>query len=130
MKNNKSAATAIDVDVTPVMPKGSVCEIDARPGTAARFVKGGVIKLPSGQAPYEINFHLGGGLQFDTTNPIWCGANCPAGPTNDPQISNPRVDPTGTILTVDANPAGPKNAVHYSLGFSGGGRFDPIIVNG
>jgi hypothetical protein len=131
----KTERTGINVYVTPELQQGDAvfCEIDRAPGTPGHFVRGGAVKLPAG-GQYEINFILQTGqvpgLEFDANDPFCSDPNtCPAPGQNDGQYTNPRVT-APTTLTVDADPAPPRNAVHYRLNFSNGTYCDPIIING
>lgn len=117
----------IAVDVTPVFGNGTVCEIDPADGPSHAFVKGGVIKL-HGNPAYSVMFDLPAGYQWDQNDPIWCSqAGCPTGSSNDSQVTVQSCTPT--TLTINVDPQPPTNAVHVSLGFSNGVRFDPIIIN-
>jgi hypothetical protein len=131
----KTARTAIKVYVTPQLQQEDAvfCEINRPSGTPARFLRGGVVKLPPG-GHYEINFILRegevAGLEFDANDPFCSDPNtCPAPGMNDPQFTNPRRT-EATIVKVNADPVQPKNAVHYRLNFSNGSYCDPIIING
>lgn len=137
---NAAVPTPVNVEVTPKLVQGNtvVCEIDPAPGTPARYVRGGVIKLPPNAAGYQLNFELQPGdvpgLLFDggPNGAFWCDQNsCPGGPMNNSnnQLQNPHVLNGGRTLRVAATPQGPTNAVHYSLNFNNGGRYDPIIIN-
>jgi hypothetical protein len=133
----KDARDPVRVAVTPTLVQGGtvVCEIDGGPGAGGK-VKGGIIKLKGG--PYQLMFEIQTGdvpgLQFDkgAGGAFWCDMDsCPAGLGNNSngQLSNPVVSPDGLTLTVDADPKPPRNAVHYSLNFNNGCRYDPIIIH-
>lgn len=127
--------TTVQVNVIPVFTDqtNAVCEVHPRRTSDATYVNGGIVQLPPRGAPYELEFYVDSSspLTFDVNDPWSCkmGA-CPLPGEHDPQFSNPRVDPSGKVLTVDSPPAGGKRAFHYSLNFAGGARFDPIIVKG
>ena len=139
--HGKMARRPVTIDVTPKLvqntPQGTivVCEIDQSGGGNSE-VKGGIIKLKKTN-DYKLTFKIQPGdvpgLQFDANGPFWCDTNsCPGGPGNNSngQLKNPQIDPTDpTVLTVDADPDGTKNAVHYSLNFNNNGRFDPVIIH-
>lgn len=141
--HEKMARKSISIDVTPKFvqntPQGTtvVCEIDQSGGGNSE-VKGGLIKLKKSDN-YKLTFKIQPGdvpgLQFDqgAGGAFWCEVDsCPESPKNNSkgQLKNPQVDPANpTILTLDADPDGTKNAVHYSLNFNNGGRFDPVIIH-
>lgn len=124
------------VNVTPVIPDGTACEIDPGNGASNAFVHGGVIKLhgnPSFQVEFQLQAGEAPGLKFNTSDPvngpIWSSkSQCPTSACQDSQISV--VSCTDDTLVINVDPAPPKNAVHVSLNWSTGARFDPIIVNG
>lgn len=123
----------VNIKVTPLVIDGldAVCRIEPMGSADETYVDAGLITLPPGP-PVELNFHLQDGnypgLQFDSNNP-WSSRRreCPAPTANDvgkfPHVRLP--DPKS--LQVRAAPAAP-NAMHYSLNFEGGARFDPIII--
>jgi len=130
------APVGLTVDVTPKIVVGSevICEVDPAAGTPHRYVKGGLIKLPSG-GTYSITFQLMPGdvpnLQFDTADPFWSANTCPNAAGNDGQLS-PQAPCNATTLVVDATPRPPKNALHYRLNLTQNGTqlyCDPIIIN-
>jgi hypothetical protein len=129
-------SVGLTVEVTPKMVVGNevICEIDAAAGTPRRYVKGGLINLPSG-GHYTITFELMPGdvpnLQFDTGDPLWSANTCPSASGNDGQLS-PQAPCSATTLDVDATPRPPRNALHYRLNFTQNGAqlyCDPIIIN-
>lgn len=124
-------AQDVIVNVTPAFGDGTVCEIEAGNGPSHAFVHGGIINLrgnPSFQVTWSLQPGNSPSLQFDCSNPIWSSqAGCPGSVSQDPQISI--VNCTGTTLVTNIDPAPPSNAVHVSLGFTNGNRFDPIIIN-
>lgn len=127
----------VTVKVTPRHIDGdvAVCEIDGDP----RYINGGLIRLRRGGPPYVLAFELQDGdypgLKFDESSPgaaFWCDtAGCPTSAMNNSnsQLQNPEVGCDGRTLRVAAEPKGAKNAVHYSLNFENGARYDPIIIN-
>jgi hypothetical protein len=128
------ARKEVTIEVTPKLQQGStvVCEIDPAPGSNPH-VKGGVIKLKKDDS-YKLVFDIQpgdfAGVEFDTNGAIWCDMNsCPTGPGNNSngQMKNPVVGPA-TRLSVDVDPDGTKNAVHYRLNFNVG-NYDPIIIH-
>lgn len=120
---------SVDVALKPVFGNGAVCEVRAANNGSRRYVRGGVVKL-RGSPSYDVNFQLPAGYQFDRNHPIWSSKQgCPSGIIHDGQITNPVVDASGTILTVQVDPQNAPNAVHVSLGFNNGVRCDPIIIN-
>ena len=131
-KDQKTAAQNVTVNVTPVFGNGTICEIDPGDGPSHAFVRGGIINL-HGNPSFQVTWQLQPGdppvaLQFDTDNPVWSSqAGCPTGSCQDPQISVGSCTPTTLVTNVDPQP--PENAVHVSLGWSNGNRFDPIIIN-
>ena len=130
-KGQTEMPQAVSVDVTPVFGNGTVCQIDAGDGPSHSFVRGGVINLhgnPSFQVTWQLQPGTPAGLQFDTSNPIWSDQSaCPSSSCQDSQISV--VSCTATTLVTNVDPSPPANAVHVSLGWSNGERFDPIIIN-
>lgn len=121
----------VTVDVTPVFDDGTVCEIVAGDGPSHAFVHGGIINL-HGNSEFEVTWNLqpgdSPGLAFDSKDPIWSSQEgCPGGSCNDPQFTVESCG--GTKLVTKVKPAKPKNAVHVSLGWSNGKRFDPIVIN-
>lgn len=121
----------ITVNVTPIFGNGSICEIAAGDPASHSFVHGGLINL-HGNSSFEVTWQLQSGtpagLQFDTGNPIWSSqTQCPGSACNDPQINLDSC--TSTTLVTTVTPQQPANAVHVSLGWSNGVRFDPIIIN-
>lgn len=121
----------VTVNITPVFGNGTICEIDPGDGPSHSFVHGGVIHL-QGNSQYDVTWQLQpgtpAGLQFDTSNPVWSSqAQCPSGSCQDGQIAP--VSCTATTLQTTVTPSSPPNAVHISLGWSNGERFDPIIIN-
>lgn len=130
-KDQTAMPQGVAVDVTPVFGNGSVCQIDPGDGPSHAFVHGGIINLhgnPSYQVTWQLQQGNSPGLQFDTSNPIWSDqSGCPSGACQDSQISV--VSCNATTLVTNVDPAPPQNAVHVSLGFSNGTRFDPIIIN-
>lgn len=126
--------TTVQVNVVPIFSGGgeTVCELHPRRSDDRSYVDGGVVRLPPRGAPYEIEFHIepaSSQTAFDRRDPWWCKrGTCPERGDNDPQFGHPRVDPSGKILTVDSPPAAGPVALHYSLNFDDGSRFDPIIV--
>lgn len=130
MRNDDSPQPVI-VNVTPVFGDGSICEIVAGDPASHSFVHGGIIHL-RGNSSFEVTWQVQpgtpAGLQFDTSNPIWSSqTECPASACKDAQISLDSCTATTLITTVTPEP--PSNAVHVSLGWSNGVRFDPIIIN-
>lgn len=139
----KMARRPITIDVTPKLVQNTaqgtlvLCEIDQSGGGNSN-VKGGLIKLRRG-SDYQLTFQIQPGdvpgLQFDqgANGAFWCDMDsCPGGPGNNSQgqLNNPRVDPHDpTKLTVDADPDGTRNGVHYRLNFNNGGSFDPVIIH-
>jgi hypothetical protein len=134
---SKATAGAINVRVTPLAQQGNetVCAIEAGDPSSANYVKGGVVVLnPPGQ--YDLVFQLDDtnfpGLQFDGGDPFWCSANsCPQGPSNNPHFGNPHVPSgsNGRQAKVSTNPSNGRQFFHYSLNFSDGSRYDPIVIN-
>lgn len=130
----KAMPQPVTVDLEPADPPGdgTICGISPGDGPSHAFVHGGLIWLRV-QASYQITFALPENpppaFRFDANNPIWSSqAGCPNGACQDGQIMNPVVDPTGMSLTIDVTPNG-NNAVHISLGWNNGKRFDPIVIN-
>ncbi|HET7032307.1 MAG TPA: hypothetical protein VFJ48_04220 [Casimicrobiaceae bacterium] len=117
------------VNVTPVFGDGAVCEITAGDGPSHAFVHGGVINL-RGNSQFQVTWQLqsAGNLEFDRGEPLWSSqAQCPADVCHDDQFAVTSC--TGTTLVTLVTPKKPPNAVHVSLGWSNGNRFDPIIIN-
>jgi hypothetical protein len=130
-KKNVGVPQGVTVDVTPIFGNGTVCQIDAGDGPSHSFVHGGVINL-HGNPSFDVTWQLqpgdSPGLGFDTANPIWSSqAGCPSGSCQDAQITVQSC--SGTTLITTITPQRPPNAVHVSLGWSNGNRFDPIIIN-
>lgn len=129
-------ATTVQVNVVPVFSDSTdtVCELHARRNADETYVSGGIIQLPPDGAPYEVEFYVEpptSPLAFDSNDPWSCKmGDCPARGDHSPQFGHARVDPSGKVLTVDSPPMPGKVALHYSLNFDGGSRFDPIIVKG
>ena len=130
-RHDRDAPQPVIVNVTPIFGNGSICEIVAGDPASHSFVHGGLINL-HGNSSFEVTWQVQSGtpagLQFDTSNPIWSSqAGCPSGECNDAQISLDSC--TATTLVTTVTPQQPSNAVHVSLGWSNGVRFDPIIIN-
>lgn len=129
-------ATTVQVNVVPVFSDATtaVCELHARRNSDEAYVGGGIVKLPPNGAPYEVEFYVEpptSALTFDSNDPWSCKfGGCPALGDHEPQFGHPRVDASGKVLTVSSPPGPGKHALHYSLNFTGGSRFDPIIVKG
>jgi hypothetical protein len=119
----------VTVNVKPVFGT-TVCEIDAGDGPSHSFVHGGVISL-HGNSSFNVTWQLvqsPTGMAFDTANPVWSSqSGCPNSFCQDAQISVVSCN-TNTLVTT-VTPQRPPNAVHVSLGWADGSRFDPIIVN-
>jgi hypothetical protein len=132
-KQGQETVQPVTVDVTPMFGDGTICGIDPGDGPSHSFIHGGIIRLkgnPSFQVTFLLPTNPAPAFQFDRTNPIWSSQEgCPNGACQDDQISNPSVDSTGMALTIDVDPNPDANAVHVSLGWSNGNRFDPIIIN-
>jgi len=128
--------TTVQINVAPVFSDATtaVCELHPRRNADEAYVSGGIVQLPPSGAPYEIEFYLEPPttpLAFDRDDPWACKfGGCPSPGDHDPQFGHPRVDSSGKVLTVDSPPGPGKRALHYSLNFAGGARFDPIIVKG
>jgi hypothetical protein len=127
----KAMPQPVTVDVTPVFGDGGICEIDAGDGPSHSFVHGGIINL-HGNSAFTVTWELqpgnSAGLAFDTSNPIWSSQDgCPSEPCNDLQITV--VSCTADTLVTTITPLDPPNAVHVSLGWANGNRFDPIVIN-
>jgi hypothetical protein len=83
---------------------------------------------PSFQVTWQLLPGDPASLEFDGKNPIWSSqSGCPNGACQDPQIGLVSCTPTTLVINVDPTP--PANAVHVSLGWSNGNRWDPIIIN-
>jgi hypothetical protein len=126
-----ATAQPVTVNVTPIFGDGTICEIEAGNGPSHSFVHGGLIKL-HGNPSFQVTWQLLPGdpasLEFDGKNPIWSSqSGCPNGACQDPQIGLVSCTPTTLVINVDPTP--PANAVHVSLGWSNGNRWDPIIIN-
>jgi hypothetical protein len=133
-RDPKAMQQLVIIDLEPADPPGdgTICGISPGNGPSHAFVHGGIIWLRS-QASYQLTFELptnpAPSFKFDTGDPIWSSqAQCPTSACQDGQISNPVVDPSGMSLTIDVTPNG-TNAVHISLGWDNGKRFDPIVIN-
>ena len=133
-RDPKAMPQLVIIDLEPADPPGdgTICGISPGNGPSHAFVHGGLIWLRR-QASYQLMFELPANpppqFQFDTNNPIWSSqAGCPTSTCQDGQISNPVVGQNGMSLTIDVTPNG-TNAVHISLGWDNGNRFDPIIIN-
>lgn len=125
--------TTVQVKVVPVHSDcdETVCALHPMRPADEAYVSGGVIRLPPRGAPYEIEFHLDGGSSsaFDQTDPWSCKrGGCPQRGDRDPQFGHPRLDGGGKVLTLDSPPSPGPVALHYSLNFADGSRFDPVIV--
>jgi len=130
-EDQQAMAQPVTVNVTPIFGGGSVCEIDAGDGPSHSFVHGGIINL-HGNTSFTVTWQLvqgnPAGMAFDTNNPIWSSqAGCPTGSCEDAQIAVASCNASTLVTTV--TPQQPPNAVHVSLGWANGSRFDPIIVN-
>lgn len=97
------------------------------------------LKLDGGSGKHAIDFelhdHSGKNLQFDTTDPIWVGENCPCPPEpglNSDQIGVTSCNPQ-TLSTVNEN-SGDARELRYQLNFKASDgsvqKCDPIIDNG
>jgi hypothetical protein len=130
-RDPKAMPQPVLVNIDPAVPDGTVCGIDPGNGPSHAFVHGGLIWLRR-QSTYRVTFQLPDYPEFlfDPNDPIWSDqGGCPDNPCQDEQIQNPVVDENGLRLTVDVIPDGSQNAVHISLGWDNGNRFDPIVIN-
>ena len=130
-----TGGTLVKVKVKPLIRQGNdtICSIEPGDPASEAYVQGGVINLqPSGT--FDLSFEIVDGdvqgLEFDG-DPFWCTSHaCPGGPAQNQYFQNPHVSAGNKrVSNVTAVRGGGRNAYHYSLNFSDGSRYDPIIIN-